>query len=80
MVHETVIIIGSSGACGLAAFWFVIKNRFRQIDSELYFFREHARYDSTCDKITDGMIKRLEIIEALSKESRDDIRAVLNKI
>ena len=80
MGHETVIIIGSSGVCGLATFWLIIKNRFQQIDTELAFLREHARYDSTCDKISDGMIQRLEIIEALSKESRDDIRSVLNKI
>ena len=74
---ETIITAGSSGFIGISCLLLVLRTRIKKMETEITFIQTHTRYDETCNKITNGILKQLENIEILNKETRDDIKKIL---
>ena len=82
----TTGIAGGSGLLGIILAFFGCKSEIKNLkgglkksDENITELRKAVRYDKTCDEIHKAVDKRLESIEGMNKEMRDDIKELLKK-
>jgi hypothetical protein len=72
-------IPGGAGLLGIILGFFGLRSRVRHVEKDNALLMRDARFGVTCDKIHTAVDTRLEGIEALGKESRDDIKELLRR-
>ena len=75
-----IVIPGGSGICGMVLGWFGLKSRISRVEKVVCALKKEIRFEITCDKIHEALNVRLENMEGLHKESRDDIKEILRRL
>ena len=73
-------IPSGAGLLGMIVGWFGLRWRVKHVERDTAILMRDARYEVTCDKIHAAVDTRLEGIEALGKEARDDIKLILGRL
>lgn len=70
---------GGGGVVGVILAWLGFKSKVCSIERRLSGLSDNVRYEDTCEKICGAMEKRLEGIEGMQKEMRDDVKELLGR-
>lgn len=75
----TAGVASGSGLIGLILGWLGFKNRLTSIEKDIKDLRKNVRYDVTCKEINHGISIRLNDIQKMNTEIRNDIKEILKK-
>jgi len=75
----TTGIAGGSGLIGAILGWLGFKSRIAKVEQDVSDFSKTVRYEVTCLEIHRAVEIQLKDIRDLSKESRDDIKKLLQR-
>ena len=68
---------GGSGFLGIVLGWIGFKGRIDNLQTDMKTLKENVRYEDTCVEVHKAVDARLESMEAMQKEMRDDIKRLL---
>lgn len=69
----------SGGIFGVFAGYFGFRARICGIEKSLSELAKNVRYEVTCDKMHEAQLLRLDSIEEMQKETRKDIKKLLER-
>lgn len=70
---------GGSGIVGVILTWLGFKARIRTVEKDLKELRGAVRYEVTCKEINHAIHQRLENIEEMQKETREDVKILIGR-
>jgi len=68
-----------SGILGVFLSWLGFKTKIKDIDKRLDKLAEDVRYEDTCEEICGALKIRLDSIEKMNEEMRQDIKELLKR-
>ena len=69
-----------AGILGVILSWFGLRTRVVSVERKVCRMQEHVVFKDTCKSTRTAIKERLETIEDLSKEQRDDIKEILRAL
>jgi len=72
--------VGGGGFLGVVLAWLGFKSKICTIEKRLDSLVKDVQYERTCNEIHKAIDQRLENIEEMQKETREDIKSILEKI
>jgi len=72
--------VGGGGILGIIMAWLGFKVKMSAMEKRLDFLSKDVQYERTCNEIHKAIDHRLENIEEMQRETREDIKSILEKI
>ncbi len=72
--------VGGGGILGIIMAWLGFRTKICAMEKRLDFLAKDVQYERTCNEIHKAIDQRLENIEEMQRETREDIKSILEKM